>query len=86
MFDMPTHTNEKIIVSFDAIEKEEQMNLENFKFCTVCKQLRDIEQYESRFIKRQYNKICRKCLNKTAKLKKDWYYNKKTKKIFKKPF
>ena len=80
---MPTHTDEKIIVSFDAFEKVEQMNLENFKFCTVCKQLQDVEQYKSRFKKKQYNKICRKCLNKNAELKKCWYYNKK---IFKKLF
>ena len=83
---MPTYTDEKIIVSFDPFEKVEQMNLQHFKFCAVCKQLQDVEQYKSLFKKRQCNKICRRCLNQSAELKKLWCFNKGVRQINRKKY
>ena len=69
---MPTYTDEEIIVVFDPFEKYQKTNWEAFKFCAVCKQMRELEQYKSLYRRRGNNKICRLCLNKSAKLKDIW--------------
>ena len=69
---MPTYTDEEIIVVFDPFEKHDKIDLEAFKFCAVCKQMRELGQYKSLYRRRGNNKICRLCLNKSAKLKDIW--------------
>ena len=78
---MPTYTDENIVVVFDPFEKHDKIDLEAFKLCGTCKQLRELEQYKSIYKKPNYNKKCRMCLNKSAKLKEMWYITSNIKKM-----
>ena len=82
MYCMATFTDiqNRNIVVFDPLEKYEKIDFSLYKFCGVCKQLREMEQYKSLYRKRGDNKICRVCLNRNAKLKQSWHITRKNKK------
>ena len=60
----------EIIVSFDNNNEITPKN-NNDKYCWKCQILKDVEDFKSLYGKKEFNKTCRRCLEKMAK----YYYN-----------